>query len=192
MGRKWRRAASVITILLGLGSLGWGLQQRGRPDLPTPGAAVQPGFYAVTKVFDGDTIAVKIAGRSEEVRLIGIDTPETHDPRKPVQCYGPVAAAATQKLLGGRLVRLAGDPLSSDRDKYHRLLRYVYLPDGTFVNQYLVEHGLAFAYIIFNNSKLQQFERWEADAKTAGRGLWSVCQVRLDGRIEQTNPLPDS
>jgi len=94
----------------------------------------QPGLVPVLHDVDGDTIVVKISGREETVRFIGADTPETHDPRKPVQCFGQAAAEHTKSLLGGKSVRLAADPQDSNRDKYGRLLRYVYLPDGTLVN----------------------------------------------------------
>ncbi|HUC86716.1 MAG TPA: thermonuclease family protein [Candidatus Saccharimonadales bacterium] len=195
--KAWIRHSGIIVVLGLLSWLGLGVVQQGRVGPPSaPGGnsgGSQPGYYPVTHVTDGDTIDVKIAGKTEIVRLLGMDTPETHDPRKAVQCYGEIAAAETRKLVGGKQVRLAGDSEDSDRDKYHRLLRYVYLPDGTFVNQYLTEQGYAFAYTIFPISKLDQFRAWEAEARAAGRGLWSNCQVHLDGHIEQTNnvgPIP--
>ena len=180
----------VLGLVIGcLAVLGISVIQQGKVGLPRWGGATRPGYYQVTHVTDGDTFDVRIAGKTEIVRLIGIDTPETHDPRKPVQCYGLAAAQEAHHLLDGKQVRLIGDPTDSDRDKYHRLLRYVYLEDGTMYNQYMVEHGYAFAYIIFPNIKLDQFKQWEAEAKQQQLGIWGACQVHLDGRIEQTQPV---
>jgi micrococcal nuclease len=146
----------------------------------------QPGLWHVTQVIDGDTIEVRLDGRLERVRLLGIDTPETHDPRKPVQCFGEVAAAHAAKLLDGQNVRLEPDPLNSDRDKYRRLLRYVYLPDGTLVNAALIRDGYAFAYTVFPLTRLEEFRALEAEARTAGRGLWGGCNVDDSRDIKQT------
>jgi micrococcal nuclease len=178
--------------------LGLGVAQQGRVALPgglggRGSGGSLPGYDPVVRTIDGDTIVVRIAGQTETVRFLGMDTPETHDPRKAVQCYGEIAAAKTHQLLAGKQVRLEGDPQDSDRDKYHRLLRYVYLPDGTFVNQYLTEHGYAFAYTIFPLTKLDDFRAWEAEARSARRGLWGSCQVHLDDQVEQTQnigPVP--
>src|SRR5438105_3732321 len=89
----------------------------------------QPGLYSVNHFVDGDTIAVNMNGAVETIRLIGVDTPETHRPNTPVQCYGVIAAAYTKQLIGSSRVRLQADPLDTNRDRYGRLLRYVYLPD---------------------------------------------------------------
>lgn len=153
---------------------------------PTLGQALQPGLYPVSEVVDGDTIVVNTGGHKETVRLIGMDTPETKDPRKPVQCYGENAHQKTQALIGSQSVRLEADPADSDRDKYHRLLRYVYLPDGTFVNMELVKQGYAFAYTVFPNSKLDQFRAAEADARQQNLGLWAGCNVDESQQIKQT------
>ncbi|HSX48202.1 MAG TPA: thermonuclease family protein [Candidatus Nanoarchaeia archaeon] len=146
----------------------------------------QPGLYPVKQVVDGDTIEVDSNGKTETVRLIGMDTPETKDPRKPVQCFGETAHQKTESLVGGKSVRLEADPLDSDRDKYHRLLRYVYLPDGTFVNMELVKQGYAFAYTIFPNSKLEGFKAAELQAREQNLGLWAGCNVDESKDIKQT------
>jgi micrococcal nuclease len=146
----------------------------------------QPGMWVVTHDVDGDTIDVRQGSTKERVRLLGIDTPETHDPRKPVQCFGEAAAAHTKQLLEGKSVRLEADPQDSDRDKYHRLLRYVYLPDGTLVNATLIRDGYAFAYTIFPIAKLDEFRALEADARDANRGLWAGCNVNASSDIKQT------
>lgn len=136
----------------------------------------QPGTYAVVEFFDGDTIAVDMNGTVEKIRFIGVDTPETHDPRKPVQCGGPEAAAYTRATIGNQRVRLASDPLSSNRDRYDRLLRYVYLPDGTLLNQQLITTGHGFAYTYFPFAKSALFIKEEASAIKQKAGLWAYCK----------------
>jgi micrococcal nuclease len=147
----------------------------------------QPGLVRVTKIIDGDTITVAINGQTETVRLLGVDTPETHDPRKPVQCFGELAAAHTAAMLANQKIRLAPDPQDSDRDKYHRLLRYIYLPDGTLVNAELIRDGFAFAYTVFPLTKLDEFRSLESEARTANRGLWGGCNVNESSQIKQTS-----
>lgn len=153
-------------------------QQAGWLDAAYDGAqSGQPGTYKVLRYVDGDTIAVDMEGVTETVRFIGIDTPETHKPNTPVQCYGPAAAAHTKNVIanaGGR-VRLQADPLNTNRDRYDRLLRYVYLPDGTLLNELKIRQGYAFYYPHFPFSKKPQFAAAQAEAQAAGRGLWSNC-----------------
>lgn len=149
----------------------------------------QPGLYDVTHFDDGDTIVVDMAGRGETVRFIGVDTPETHRPNTPVQCYGPNAAAFTKQLIGSQKVRLQADPLDTNRDRYGRLLRYVYLPSGTLVEDELIRQGYGFAYTQFPFQKKQQFVDEQTKAKDANLGLWGACQVHSDNGRQQTNPL---
>lgn len=136
----------------------------------------QPGLYGINHFIDGDTIAVNMNGDVETVRFIGIDTPETHKPNTPVQCYGPAAAAFTKNTIGTNTVRLVSDSLNTDRDRYGRLLRYVYLPDGTLVNEKLVQEGYAFYYPYFPFSKSTAFKADQDAAMAAHRGLWGNCQ----------------
>jgi micrococcal nuclease len=147
----------------------------------------QPGMWTVVRDVDGDTINVQQGSIKETVRFLGVDTPETHDPRKPVQCFGQAAAAHTKSLLEGKNVRLEADPTDSDRDKYHRLLRYVYLPDGTLVNAELIRDGWGFAYTIFPIVKLDEFRALETKAREENRGLWAGCKVNSSTAIEQTS-----
>ena len=129
-------------------------------------------------------------GHTEAIRFIGVDTPETHDPRKPVQCFGPQAAAYTQSLIGSSTVRLVADALDTDRDRYGRLLRYIYLPDGTLVNQILIEQGYGFYYPYFPFTKKSEFSAAQTTAQNAKRGLWSACQpVANDDGGYTSNPL---
>ncbi|HVO86249.1 MAG TPA: thermonuclease family protein [Candidatus Binatia bacterium] len=150
----------------------------------------QPGLYAIDHFIDGDTIAVNMNGSVETIRMIGVDTPETHRPKTPVQCYGPVAANYTKSLIGSNRVRLQADNLDTNRDRYGRLLRYVYLPDGRLVEDQLIARGYGFAYTLFPFEKKPQFVAKQAAAKQANVGLWGACSVTVDssGR-EQTNAI---
>ena len=137
---------------------------------------IQPGQYRVLQVHDGDTISVDMNGIEEKVRFIGVDTPETQDPRKAVQCFGKAASNYTTKLLAGQSVRLEADPQSSNRDRYSRLLRYVYLPDGRLVQAEIIRSGYGFAYTSFPFAKSDEFESYEKEARDNSRGLWGSCQ----------------
>jgi len=174
--------AALITLIIAM----IGLFRAGPPSLTRTVLSAQPGLWYVTRAVDGDTIDVTMGTQKETVRLLGIDTPETHDPRKPVQCFGQIAAAHTKALVEGKNVRLEPDPTDSDRDKYHRLLRYVYLPDGTLINAELVRDGYAFAYVVFPLTKLDQFRALETDARAHNRGLWAGCNINSSTDILQT------
>lgn len=133
--------------------------------------------YLVTKVTDGDTIELSTG---QKVRFVGIDTPETVDPRRPVGCFGKEASNENKKLVEGKKVILEKDV--SETDKYNRLLRYVYLPlaDGSllFVNDYLVRAGFAKAYTYPPDVKFnEQFLQAEREARNENRGLWAACPV---------------
>ena len=91
---------------------------------------------------DGDTIDVIINGQEERLRLIGVDTPETKDPRKPVQCFGVEASSKATELLLNKKVRLEFDSSQSKRDKYNRLLAYIYREDGLFYNKWIIEMSM--------------------------------------------------
>src|SRR2546429_383079 len=121
--RRIIRIIFSLLILALVSALGIGVNQNGKLAFPNQVEKIEPGYYPVILVEDGDTIKVRVSGKAETVRFIGIDTPEVKDPRKPVQCFGRAASAKTHELLDGKSVRLEGDPQNSDRDKYHRLLR---------------------------------------------------------------------
>lgn len=123
----------------------------------------------VERVVDGDTIIVSGVGR---VRLIGVDTPESVDPRRPVEFFGKEASAFTRRLVDGKLVRLEYDWERADR--YGRTLAYAYLPDGTFLNAEIIEQGYGHAYTRFPFKHLDRFRRLEREARQAGRGLWGA------------------
>ncbi len=133
------------------------------------------GNYRVTQFYDGDTIAIDMNGIKEKVRFIGVDTPETHDPRKVVQCFGRAASQYTKDLIGNNLVRLESDPLSTNRDRYNRLLRYVYLPDGRLVQAQIIKNGYGFAYVSFPFTKSEEFTSYQREAREGNKGLWKDC-----------------
>ncbi len=127
----------------------------------------------VSRVVDGDTIEVDLNSREEDVRYIGIDTPETVKPNTPVQCFGPQASERNHELVEGKRVLLVFD--EERRDVYGRLLAYVYVGD-TFVNGELIEGGYARTLEIEpNTSKADELGRLEDAASRDGRGLWSAC-----------------
>jgi micrococcal nuclease len=138
---------------------------------------LKPGEYRVREFYDGDTIGVDMNGRLERIRMIGVDTPETHHPKKPVQCFGKAASEFTKRIISdhGSAVRLEADPLSSNRDRYDRLLRYVYLRDGTLLNMRIIEDGYGFAYTQFIFTKSNDFREVEKIARDSNRGLWASC-----------------
>ena len=135
-------------------------------------------WYQVKRVIDGDTIELK---NSETVRYIGVDTPETVDPRKPVEYYGKEASEYNKGLVEGKKVRLEFDVQKKDR--YGRLLAYVYLSDGTFVNAELVKLGYAQVATYPPNVKHQKlFQKLQREAREYNRGLW---QKESDTESEQ-------
>ncbi len=132
----------------------------------------------VTKVVDGDTIEVRLNDQLLKVRYIGIDTPETVDPRRAVGCFGKEASAENKRLVLGQKVIMQKDV--SETDKFGRLLRYVYMPleDGQalFVNDYLVRSGFARASSYPPDVKYQnQFKEAESEARGSRVGLWGSC-----------------
>ncbi len=143
------------------------------PQLTFPGGTTPA---TVVRVVDGDTIEVEIEGETYKVRYIGIDTPETVDLRRPVGCFGEEASAANKALVEGRVVGLEADV--SDTDTFGRLLRYVWLNGGEMVNAMLVRDGYAQSSAYPPDVRHQDlFDDLEADARSAGRGLWGpVCQ----------------
>lgn len=130
-------------------------------------SSIGADIFLVTRAVDGDTI---VLADKERVRLIGVDTPELHHPRKPVQYYAEEAYRFTQKIVEGKKVRLEYD--WQRRDRYGRLLAYVYLPDGTFLNAELIRQGYGHAYTRYPFKYLDEFRRLEREARETGKGLW--------------------
>lgn len=139
-------------------------------------------LYDVVSVVDGDTIVVLINGVREKVRLLGINTPETVDPKVKPQCFGKEASEAMKNLVENKKVELVSDNTQGDADRYGRLLRYVYLESGENVNEYMISNGFAFEYT-YNKKYLMRdvFLEDQASAKMFRRGLWSL--QTCDGKL---------
>jgi micrococcal nuclease len=182
---KFLILSCFLVIVFGLGFLWFGFSnnKQNLNATPTPSEPIATTSasldteekFLVTKVVDGDTIILE---NGQTVRFIGIDTPETVDPRRPVGCFGKEASNKTKSLLTGKEVILKKDV--SDTDKYQRILRYVYLPldDGQtlFVNDYLVREGYAKNYTYPPDVKYnEQFLQAEKEARENKRGLWEKC-----------------
>ena len=192
---KFSRRYLVISLLIivsGLASLWYGLRPVEMEQIPSPqqipslvestpvatSSAIEGilGEKAlVTKVVDGDTFEIE---NDITIRFIGIDTPETVDPRRPVGCFGKEASNETKSLILGKVVILQRD--ISNTDKYGRLLRYVFLPldDGRilFVDDYLVREGFAKVYTYPPDVKYnEQLREAEIEARENNRGLWGRC-----------------
>jgi micrococcal nuclease len=132
---------------------------------------VQREIGVVTKVIDGDTFEVRIGEITERVRVLGIDTPELGNS---AECFAVEATVEADWLLSGVTVRLEGDPTQDNRDRYNRLLRYVWLPDRSLFNQQMIANGFAREYT-FNQPYREQvsFRAAQQAAQTAQRGIWS-------------------
>lgn len=142
-------------------------------DSKTEGQSPQK-LYKIIKVVDGDTVAVDIDGTKETLRLIGINTPETVDPRKPVECFGKEASNKAKEVLNGKSVILESDPIQGERDKYGRLLRYIFLEDGTNFNKLMIAEGYAYEYTYnFPYKYQEEFKQAEKEARENKRGLWA-------------------
>lgn len=148
----------------------------------------------VKRVVDGDTFVLE---NGDRVRMLGIDTPEKHESskldedvkrsgrdKKTIQRLGELAGQYTKRLIEGKIVVLVPEPKRENTDKYGRLLRYVYLEDGTFVNKKIVEDGYANAYRKFEISKLDELIKAEKDARENKRGLWGDVEglKKLDSK----------
>lgn len=175
-------AGMVLALVIGVG-----IGKNSKPGNPAPAGnlaanvATGGNLVKVLRVIDGDTIEIE---GGERVRYIGIDTPETVDPRKPVQCFGVEASKKNKETVENKMVRLEKD--ITDRDKYNRLLRYVWLGD-IFVNLELVRQGFAHSYSYPPDVKYQDlFVKAQEEAREAKRGLWDSCPAQLPAKTETT------
>ncbi len=185
--KKWLKF--LTTFILGLVALAW--LRVDSAELPGDTASdiqeevvVEEPEFAVTstnalaiRAVDGDTIEVQLDGSAEKVkvRLLGVDTPESVDPRRPVECFGKEASKFTASLVDGKRIRLVADPKADEVDKYGRLLRNVILADGKDLNATLISEGYANAYLSFplDKTRKAQLTVLEREAKEAQRGLWN-------------------
>jgi micrococcal nuclease len=176
MSRPVLRALVAVALLAG-GAL---LSGDVRRELGAGGASGDEPAAArtgeVVRVVDGDTIRVRVGGREERVRYIGIDTPESARQGTPVECFARRAAAENARLVDGRRVRL--EPDAEARDRYGRLLAYVVrVEDARMVNESLVRGGYAVPLTIPPNDRYaERFEHAAQEARDGRRGLWGACQ----------------
>lgn len=159
-----------------------------QPSSPLPPAGDYPAMPAglsraqLVRVVDGDTIVVRVGGREERVRFIGINTPESVDPRRPVECFGKEAAARAETLLAVPAVLLEEDESQGSRDSSGRLLRYVWLEDGRMANLEQLSGGFAAEYTFDTPYKYREiFRAAQRAAREEGRGLWAADTC--DGRF---------
>jgi micrococcal nuclease len=150
-------------------------------------------LFSIIKVVDGDTLNIDMDEKSQTIRLIGLNTPETVDPRKPVECFGKEASKKATELLSGKKVRIEKDDSQGDYDKYQRLLAYVFLEDGTNFNKWMIENGYGYEYTYDLPYKYQQeFKSAQEQAKSQKRGLWAdnVCEPEKSVQITTPTSKP--
>ena len=171
-----RTPVLLLTALLAVTLLIGARRSASQPPGAADSSDAAPGTAVVEKIVDGDTLHVRLAGKKEKVRLIGVDTPESVKPRTPVECFAKEASARTKELVPpGSQVRLVRDVEA--RDRYGRLLAYVYRSsDGLFVNLALARDGFAAPLTIPPNvAHATAFAAAAGEARQAGRGLWASC-----------------
>ena len=171
-----RRALAWVLLFAALGGAGGGLLSCGGGRAPIELGPHRELTATVTRVVDGDTVKVRLDGRRDTVRYIGVDTPESVKPGTPGQCFAKAASAYNRRLVAGQRVTLRTD--AEPRDRYGRLLAYVYRRrDGLFVNAALVRAGYATILTIPPNvAHVRALLRLERAARGAGRGLWRSCR----------------
>ncbi len=132
----------------------------------------------IVRVVDGDTVQVNVEGKTETVRLIGMNAPESVDPRKPVQCFGMEASNKAKEVLADKKVFLETDPVEGDKDIYGRFLRYIFLEDGTNFSKLMINEGYAREYTYYGKQYKyrDEFKNSQQEAKAEKMGLWGVCK----------------
>lgn len=148
----------------------------------SPVAVEQLGTYKVVRVVDGDTFSIDKDGVNTTLRLIGLDTPEVVDPRKPVQCFGREASDKAKAILSGQSVRIDLDKTQGEFDKYDRTLAYAFLADGTNFAEMMIREGYGHEYTYNLPYKYQtEFKMAEKFARENERGLWApgVCEEEI-------------
>jgi len=168
-----RKLLFVLIALLFLAGSVWAKDVATVPRAPQIDLSQLP-IYDVMSITDGDTVKLLLDGPEIPVRLIGIDTPETVHPQKPVETYGKEAAAFLTNLLKGEAVYVQYDQEGLGKDKYGRLLAYLYrVPDGLFVNLEIVRQGYGHAYTEYPFEHMELFRYYETKAREAEKGLWA-------------------
>jgi micrococcal nuclease len=166
--RRRRKLSVGVVAALALLAIAY-LKRETRPPERPGGLLPTSATRLCVRAVDGDTLELD---GGERVRLIGVDTPETVDPRRPVQYFGKEASAFTHRMAQGRSVRLEYD--QDTRDRYGRTLAYVYLQDGTFLNAEIIRQGYGHAYTRFPFRYQAEFLALEREARAQGRGLWAA------------------
>ena len=162
-------------------------QQTPTTEQPKVKEQKQTNLYRVVSVTDGDTIEAEIDGKVETIRLIGVDSPESVDPRTAVQCFGQEASDYAKSLLVGKSVKLETDGSQGERDEHSRLLRYATLEDGTSINKRMIADGYAYEHTDNVTYKYQsEFKAAQQDASAKGKGLWSASTCAG----QRTKPQP--
>ena len=161
-----KRTVVVLLVAAVASALGWWAGEQRRSARPTA---------RVVEALDGDTVVVELAdGTTDTVRILGVDTPETHHPTKPVECFGPEAAAFTARRLTAQVVELEAD--LERHDIYGRRLAYVYI-DGERFDDELLREGYARLLVIEpNRAHARELLAAELAARRARRGLWAACE----------------
>jgi len=167
MGTRIRKSIVAVLLLASFALI---------PSLSVAGTTVSTEKGRVVKVVDGDTLNIQIGTTPTKVRIIGIDTPETVDPRKTVQCFGIEASKQMTRLVNAKTVTLEKNP-AEDKDKYGRLLRYVSL-NGNDIGAQMIRDGYAFSYKVFPHTRLDAYNQLEKKAREGGKGLWSSCDSK--------------
>ncbi|MEV1294474.1 thermonuclease family protein [Pseudonocardia sp. NPDC049635] len=170
----WPAAALLALLMIGGCGLADAAPQLPAPFTPVPTTGVDMTTTAtVTRVVDGDTVKLD-DGRT--VRVLGIDTPETVHPSKPVECWGPEATAFAEALLLGKQVRVATDSSQDTTDRYDRTLAELLLPDGTNYSVAAAGAGTARAYIYDTPPRVYpEVKAAELVAQARGHGMWGSC-----------------
>lgn len=160
-----RKSISLTIVALAL--LAWAVREFA-PDWFRPAPQPEGDWRTVVRVVDGDTL---LLDGNERVRLIGVDTPETVDRRRPVEYYGKEASAFLRRMAEGKRVRLAYD--QQRKDGYGRTLAYVHLADGTLLNGEIIRQGYGHAYTRYPFRYADEFRAYEREAREQRRGLWA-------------------
>lgn len=198
---KWIGIVFLFFIIIGLFSGGKSKKDNLSPTITsipkqnettvTPTQEPKKDLFKVVKVIDGDTIQININGKIEAVRLIGVDSPETVDPRKSVQCFGLEASNKAKEILTGKNVFLESDITQGERDKYSRLLRYVFLDDGRNFNLLMISEGFAHEYTYAIPYKYQvEFKEAQRQASINKKGLWADNICNSITPTKTSTPIP--
>ena len=172
-------SAGLCVVLAGCASSGLSnpgstISQRPSGSAATSPAPNREGPYRVARVIDGDTFTVKVGPATTKVRVIGIDTPESVDQRRPVQCFGKEASSRASALLSGKEVWLEVDPSQDTRDRYGRWLRFVWVDNRTDFGLSMISDGYALEYTYELPHRYQvEYRRAQAQASAGSVGLWS-------------------